>query len=614
MTRWHGIEQADRVAADGATDGARGTRRSDPAGDLAVGRRPPHGMPRDGAEDVPVPGRPIGQVDRHGVGRRPSRQEASSAALRRSRWARRGSSAVDVGQRRDRHRRAVARAAPRRPPRSSASPPRRPRARSRPDEADPTDRRSSRRWPASCVGHRAQSRTRSAACILPGSMQTPPPTIAELTLPIEGMTCASCVNRIERFLRKTAGRRERDRQPRHRDGDHPLPARRGRPRGAGRRHRVGRLRRPRTRPPATPARRRLSLAERDRADDARPANARRAACSSGASVSIAVAVGIMVLMFGPDRVARHDASSTGSRSSRRRSSRSGPGAGSTGRPGGRPGTGRRNMDTLVAVGTTRRLGLQRRRDPVAGGRRWRPARAGHLLRLLDHHHRPRPARSVARGARQGPRRPGAIRRLVGLSPTTARRGRRRRARSDVAARGRSRSATCCGSGRARRSRSTASSSRAARRVDESMLTGESMPVAKSAGRRGHRRDAQRDRQLRHARDARRARHGARPDRRARRAAQGSKAPIAAPGRPHRRGLRAARARPRRADVRRLVRRSARSRALTFALVVVHRGPRHRLPVRDGPRDADGDHGRHRPRAPRPASSSAAARRSRPPTG
>ena len=27
----------------------------------------------------------------------------------------------------------------------------------------------------------------------------------EVTLPVEGMTCASCVNRIERFLKKTAG-------------------------------------------------------------------------------------------------------------------------------------------------------------------------------------------------------------------------------------------------------------------------------------------------------------------------------------------------------------------------------------------------------------------------
>src|SRR4051812_50209580 len=41
-------------------------------------------------------------------------------------------------------------------------------------------------------------------------MQTSPPTAtaisaSEITLPIEGMTCASCVNRIERFLRKTPG-------------------------------------------------------------------------------------------------------------------------------------------------------------------------------------------------------------------------------------------------------------------------------------------------------------------------------------------------------------------------------------------------------------------------
>ena len=31
---------------------------------------------------------------------------------------------------------------------------------------------------------------------------------AEIQLPIEGMTCASCVNRIERFLRKTEGVQE----------------------------------------------------------------------------------------------------------------------------------------------------------------------------------------------------------------------------------------------------------------------------------------------------------------------------------------------------------------------------------------------------------------------
>jgi P-type Cu+ transporter len=40
-------------------------------------------------------------------------------------------------------------------------------------------------------------------------MTTPPPSAAalaiEVTLPVEGMTCASCVNRIERFLKKTPG-------------------------------------------------------------------------------------------------------------------------------------------------------------------------------------------------------------------------------------------------------------------------------------------------------------------------------------------------------------------------------------------------------------------------
>src|SRR5437868_14360509 len=55
----------------------------------------------------------------------------------------------------------------------------------------------------------------SAGPILGGSMQkesaeTAPINVAnvpqiELTLPIEGMTCASCVNRIERYLRRTDG-------------------------------------------------------------------------------------------------------------------------------------------------------------------------------------------------------------------------------------------------------------------------------------------------------------------------------------------------------------------------------------------------------------------------
>jgi Cu+-exporting ATPase len=35
--------------------------------------------------------------------------------------------------------------------------------------------------------------------------QDVPPRVAELALPIEGMTCASCVNRIERFLKRTPG-------------------------------------------------------------------------------------------------------------------------------------------------------------------------------------------------------------------------------------------------------------------------------------------------------------------------------------------------------------------------------------------------------------------------
>ena len=50
------------------------------------------------------------------------------------------------------------------------------------------------------------------------------------------------------------------------------------------------------------------------------------------------------------------------------------------------------------------------------------------------------------------------------------------------------------------------------RVDESMLTGEPMPVEKSQGQPRHRRHRQRHRRARHARRARRRRHAARADR------------------------------------------------------------------------------------------------------
>ena len=88
-------------------------------------------------------------------------------------------------------------------------------------------------------------------------------------------------------------------------------------------------------------------------------------------------------------------------------------------------------------------------------------------------------------------------------------------------------------------------------LDEAMLTGEAMPVAKGPGDEVHRRHAEHDRQLRDAGDPRRARHRARPDRGDGPPRPGQQGADPAPGRPDQRDLRAGR--------------PGRRRAVTFAL-------------------------------------------------
>ena len=141
-------------------------------------------------------------------------------------------------------------------------------------------------------------------------------------------------------------------------------------------------------------------------------------------------------------------------------SSSGRAAASTARRGGPARHGSMTMDTLVAVGTTAAWGYSMVVTlwPELGavGRH----RARVLLRQLGDHHRPGPARAVARGPREGADHrgdPAAGRAPGDDGPPRPRRGRRGRRAGD----GRRR-ATCCASGRARRCRSTASSSRAPR--------------------------------------------------------------------------------------------------------------------------------------------------------
>ena len=232
-------------------------------------------------------------------------------------------------------------------------------------------------------------------------------------------------------------------------------------------------------------------------------------------------------------------------------------AASTARRGGRPGTAARRWTRSSRVGTTAAWAYS------VFVTLWPEVvhEAGlHPETYFDSvgdHPRPRPARPVARGPGQGPhdRRHPAPRRPPGDDRPTARAtASRRTSQLDDRRAGRPAPRPARRQGPGRRRLVEGSSA-----VDESMLTGEPIPVDEAARRRGHRRDAQHDGLVRHARDAGRARHGARPDRRAGPARAGLEGADPAPRRPDRRGLRPGRPRRRGGDLRRLVRCSARSR-------------------------------------------------------
>src|SRR6476620_3183611 len=191
-----GDEQGDRVAPEGATDRARRPWGADPPRDPAVRRRlaPPE-LP-DCLEHAPVPRGPVVEIDLdiRFVDRLPAQERLDDgtggvessrlviAALGESPETSRQAAQERIlgGRRLPNDDAAVRRGKVVRAPRSGKC-----------RERDGS--------------HHEGSSVRPV--ILPGSMDTAPraASTTEIRLPIEGMTCASCVARIERFLRQTPG-------------------------------------------------------------------------------------------------------------------------------------------------------------------------------------------------------------------------------------------------------------------------------------------------------------------------------------------------------------------------------------------------------------------------
>ncbi len=243
----------------------------------------------------------------------------------------------------------------------------------------------------------------------------PQPVTAELTLPIEGMTCASCVNRIERFLDKTPGV-----ETATVNLATEMATIRYLPDLADRASLVGAIESAgydvRERAPAADSAP-LSLADEVSQDDLDREREARSLLIA-ASVSIAVAIGIMVLMFGPtaslgmtqlNRIALIPATFIQVWAGRRFY-----------RPAWRAARhGTTNMETLVAVGTTAAWGysvvvtLWPELVVAAGIEPVTYFDSSTIIIGLVLLGRWLEARAKVRTA-------GAIRRLVGLSPKTAR--------------------------------------------------------------------------------------------------------------------------------------------------------------------------------------------------